>query len=594
MTCSKLRKLHLRLPSYIPTTIPWADSLSDPNTSTHTAMASLPPRCASQRQPSPAEPSTSTTTEARISNSPTARSASSEDSQTVLLNAPSSQIQPSASPGPRPSDDLKKCWICFSDESEDTPTTSAWRDPCPCALVAHEDCLLDWIADMESPTSRKRTLGKPQILCPQCKSEIQLARPRSVVVDLVRAMERVAAKAVTPGALLVAFGTVVSACSAHGVYSINAVFGHEDARRILGPVINNYGIDIAGRGLAFHRQTWRQDLLRLADPFREYLSHWRLRIGLPLITPTLVLSRTHFVDSILPVLPIVFFATQGDADTPLDFGHWPPSASLAMAVLPYLRGAYNTYYDRVWAAREKQWLKEIQPRNGQNDSGNENADGEAEIVDDALRPQGDDNIFEIRVEGDIWDQWDAGEEQQEARQPPPQLIQEQQAAQREQEEIRRDMLNDGPVPQAHPFHAPPLDQAAGGAQEQGQQQQQQQQAPPPQPAQQQPQQNNGERRFSLSTTALAETILGALVFPTIASASGNLLQALLPRSWTTQKGPQSTGLLQAKWGRSLVGGCLFVVVKDAVMLYVRWKMAQQHRKRRVLDFDRKKKTARAG
>ena len=47
--------------------------------------------------------------------------------------------------------------------------------------------------------------------------------------------------------------------------------------------------------------------------------------------------------------------------------------------------------------------------------------------------------------------------------------------------------------------------------------------------------------------------------------------------------------MQEKWGRSLVGGCLFVVLKDAVMLYVRWKMAQMHRGRRVLDFDRKKK-----
>jgi hypothetical protein len=38
----------------------------------------------------------------------------------------------------------------------------------------------------------------------------------------------------------------------------------------------------------------------------------------------------------------------------------------------------------------------------------------------------------------------------------------------------------------------------------------------------------------------------------------------------------------------LVGGCLFVVLKDAVMLYVRWRSAKMHKERRVLDFQRKK------
>lgn len=51
-----------------------------------------------------------------------------------------------------------------------------------------------------------------------------------------------------------------------------------------------------------------------------------------------------------------------------------------------------------------------------------------------------------------------------------------------------------------------------------------------------------------------------------------------------------TGFLQTRWGRSLVGGCLFVGMKDAVMLYVRWKMAQNHRRRKVLDHDEKKRT----
>jgi hypothetical protein len=36
---------------------------------------------------------------------------------------------------------------------------------------------------------------------------------------------------------------------------------------------------------------------------------------------------------------------------------------------------------------------------------------------------------------------------------------------------------------------------------------------------------------------------------------------------------------------------LFVVLKDAVMLYVRWRSARMHRERKVLDFERKKPRA---
>jgi len=49
-----------------------------------------------------------------------------------------------------------------------------------------------------------------------------------------------------------------------------------------------------------------------------------------------------------------------------------------------------------------------------------------------------------------------------------------------------------------------------------------------------------------------------------------------------------TGLLQTRWGRSVVGGCLFVVIKDMVRVYCRWRMAVSFRERKVLDYDRKR------
>ena len=171
-------------------------------------MTSLPPQ--RQQQPSqqrPSSPEASSSRHHRRSSIP--QSATSEDSQTVLLNHPSSS-ESSPKPEPRPRQQAspkvqtaesdwepRKCWICFADETEDTPTTSEWRSPCPCSLTAHESCLLDFVADLEAPQNRKST-GLPKIECPQCKAKITIARPRSLVVEGVRALQRVTARFILP------------------------------------------------------------------------------------------------------------------------------------------------------------------------------------------------------------------------------------------------------------------------------------------------------------------------------------------------------------------------------------------------------------
>lgn len=537
-------------------------------------MASLPPHQAPQRRSTSEQTPTPSSSQRHRSESRPG-STISEDSQTLLLNNPttSETVKPEkpaeSSKNPQNDSDVKKCWICFADETEDTPETSGWRDPCPCALVAHEDCLLDWIADMEGPSSRKRTLGPPKLLCPQCKSEIHLARPRDPLVEIVKAGDRIASKVVTPAAVMVALSAVKHACTLHGIHTVYAVFGYADGWRIMRPAL------VSSRWFGFNS---------VQDIFTDFIKHWRLHLGLPLITPMLVFSRTTLADSVLPVLPIVFFATQGDSDQPFEFGHYPPSASLAMAVLPYVRGMYNAYYERVWAAHEKRWIKEMQPRNGQT---SQNGNNDEENAGDAERGE-EEGIFEIRVDGNIWDDWDIEEVAEEENQ----LNAQQNAVQQldaERQRIRGVNPHEGFGEQnAQPD--PPNNQAG-----------QAENAPLPQAADQNQQQQNRpqvghqhERRLSITTAGLAQKILGALMFPTIAGLSGEALRWILPASWTTKpygrlagRG-KATGLLQERWGRSIIGGCLFVVVKDAVMLYVRWKMAQQHRRRRVLDYDRKK------
>jgi hypothetical protein len=549
-------------------------------------MASVSQRQPSQRQSSPDE------TASQPQSPVLTRSVNSEDSQVVILDHPESApadeqpqlsqqaplLRPALPSADDPDSDIKKCWICFSDSNEDTPETSPWRDPCPCALVAHEECLLDWIADAENTkNTRNRSFGPPQITCPQCKSEIKLARPRNYIVDVARGLERLGTRLVWPSALSLLSGLIIQGNFALGVHTIYRIFGAQDGYRILQPLLRQMvtpplDFDLPPKVIA------STILYKIA----QHARHWRLYIGVPLITPLLVLSRTSLADSVLPALPVLFLATQAHSSgEPLDFTAWPPSASMAFAVLPYLRSAYNAYFERVWAKKEQQWIREIQPRSGSQDGTGDQAEGDA---GQAAAPADDDNMFEVRIDGGIWEDWEGGNGNDEAQAPNVPEGAEDAAA------------------------APPPNIADNRpAQPAGAQ------------AQAQPQVQQNERRLSFSTTTVAETVLGALAFPTLAELSGEVLRLALPMSWTTPDAASAgasvaaggflgalglrgtsygstalrsgRGLLQEKWGRSLVGGCLFVVLKDAVMLYVRWRSARMHRERRVLDFQRKKTKA---
>lgn len=239
----------------------------------------------------------------------------------------------------------------------------------------------------------------------------------------------------------------------------------------------------------------------------------------------------------------------------------------------------------MWSAKEREWLKQIQPRLTQDAAnGQEGAEGQADPGPLAPR-EDDENVFEVRIDGNIWEDWDDDTDDEDRAAAAVAAV-DAAVAQAEQRQGQNEQnAND----QAQP--------AAQQNNPQANQQNQQNQRPQAQAAAAGANER-GERRLSFSPTAIAETVLGALLFPTIAGVSGELLKLVLPRAWTTAP-PRSLfsgrtiakGLLQEKWGRSLVGGCLFVVLKDAVMLYVRWRMAQMHRKRSVLDYAGAKRRA---
>lgn len=428
-----------------------------------------------------------------------------EDSETVLLNreSPSDRQPPTEisagvsnkSPNSvsNTSDTIdssdtepRKCWICYTDETEDSPLNSEWRSPCPCALTAHEACLLDWLADMENPRTRNLNGRTTKMLCPQCKSEIMVARPRNFVVDAVRMFERLAGRLVLPGVVFTLAGTVWAGCCAHGMYSMYFVFGKEEARRI----------------------------------FEENVDGpW------PFIPLALIFARTRYAEALLPTVPVLFFASHGSThESDLDL--WPPSAAMTFAALPYVKSFYTTLYERFFGTLERKWVAEIQPRAGENEAGQQDAVR-------AMDERGNDEQILMEIDLELQVGLGGDEDAQEAP-----------AGQNQ---------GAGPMPGVGRAH----------------------------------------NELITDGSSLAGTVLGALLFPAISASMGGLLKLILPKSWTT---PSSmvlergrAGLFQTRWGRSVVGGCVFVLLKDALILYCRWKLAQTHRKRRILNYDRKKK-----
>jgi hypothetical protein len=151
-----------------------------------------------------------------------------------------------------------------------------------------------------------------------------------------------------------------------------------------------------------------------------------------------------------------------------------------------------------------------------------------------------------------------------------------------------------PIPDNDQAAPLPVDgQQQGGQQQGGQQQGGQRQEGQQQGGQAQiPNEDNNQpwqmRQDYLLRDLLSITI-GPLFFPTVASYAGELLYLALPFHLVSKNvGLRSTGwtggLLREKWGRTIVGGCLFVLLKDAVTLYVKWKKARDFGKRKILDY----------
>jgi hypothetical protein len=191
------------------------------------------------------------------------------------------------------------------DDTEDTPETSTWRTPCPCSLTAHDDCLLEWIANEEAPKPGE-IAHNHKIICPQCKAEIKIQRPRDYLVAVVDRINRSARELMWPTVVSGLAGCLYSGLLVYGYNTVQIVFGHDEARNILGRVFTG----------GYNRRPWARNMvavmrksLTVFDPFfpdAGYPPNMKIFLGLPLIGPSLIILRTRFADQAFALLlPLV-------------------------------------------------------------------------------------------------------------------------------------------------------------------------------------------------------------------------------------------------------------------------------------------------
>lgn len=94
---------------------------------------------------------------------------------------------------------------------------------------------------------------------------------------------------------------------------------------------------------------------------------------------------------------------------------------------------------------------------------------------------------------------------------------------------------------------------------------------------------------STTLTDLVNGVVTAITFPLVCWGAGEVLRHALPENWIARSHPRiATGLLQEQWGRSLVGGMVFVVARDAVNLYTKHRRVEVRKHRRVRSVPRRR------
>lgn len=484
----------------------------------------------------------------------------------------------------RPVDAPRRCFICLTDQDPSDPP-GTWVDPCPCTLEAHQDCMLSWVTDCEHS-------NKP-LLCPVCKSKIELEGHWDLVVAASDALHRRFTR-ISPFVLFtgVSMGVQFS-LQLYGALALWTFAGKNSLLRFLmGP---DMVIDTtrAGSMALVKDRVWKALAMMNVAPallFGRLLPNLSNKIFVPAAS---LVSLPPLTSSSMPRLKAdackygMYHIMHHD-----EFVTWPPSPRLAIAAFPYIRSIYyNLWWELVlpYEVKLNRQLAGLPPTE-EREAVNRRADGEANVdggvlgilqgIMDALdpdepdQPGGHENQdlreqgeIDGNVQGEIMVELQIGQVELEGVVPV-----DQEPAREVEVEAR---VHDEP---ARAAGAAP---ANAGEQGQGHE------------ALQAPLRRMGIGAF---LSNVSNAIVSALILPGISLVMGEALRLVLPSPWTRARaGPAARpGLLQQQWGRSLVGGCLYVVLKDAVRVYAKSRRVAALGSRRVRSVDRRRRGRRGG
>ncbi|KAF9264099.1 hypothetical protein L218DRAFT_926301 [Marasmius fiardii PR-910] len=244
-------------------------------------------------------------------------------------------------------DDLrvKLCFICREEEYYDNQTDPPrkWTHPCQCTLLAHEDCLLEWIKTAQ--TSPSSTAAEKALKCPQCGASYQLESDLPVGMKIMNeALTKLNMSLGTLGKwfiVLVPLGLATGIAigthfvlTRYGAYAVREFFGDE----------------------VF-------DALLTSDPSNW---PWTALINLPLIPIGLISYRFKPTYNLFPVISTLlewptFQKRRVYGMKPSNSANilsWPPSPfTVGFIVLPLTRYLY-----RQCLARFTLWALEVKPR----------------------------------------------------------------------------------------------------------------------------------------------------------------------------------------------------------------------------------------
>ncbi|ROW05353.1 hypothetical protein VSDG_00665 [Cytospora chrysosperma] len=491
---------------------------------------------------------------------------------------------------------LRSCFICLQTPAE-TPK-AVWVNACPCSLEAHEDCMLRWISEHERESTKT-------LRCPACKGKIQTTEPKDRFVGIRDHLHKMYSH-MTPAILLgiVTGCSIVAGSSYYGMLSMCVFAGP-------GPAMGWLGL---GRALADRR-------MHPAMPWYKWKAGWEFCFRfwlLNFIAPALMIQKAlpaQMVDLLTLPASVLYGASLVLRD---DMPSWPPSPAWVLTLMPWISFSYNRIYYDFCGRYERRLNKALQGRGLPNEempavAGNEGgqqanavAEGPAAADDDdesyiaqalrvgnaVLNLLGDeDNDQEVVAEFEL--QLQPGEDEQAVIQELQDelndhgivVVEEEPAgddrgqaseSQSDSEQAGQDQAAAGPPP---PVRV--------GAQAGNHNNNQAAPANNDNQAQEEPiRERNGT---STTLTELVNGVVTALTFPLVCWGAGEILRYTIPEQWVMRPHPRVvTGLLQEQWGRSLIGGMVFVVARDMVNLYTKHRRVQIRKHRRVRNVPRRR------